>query len=169
MQHTELQYQRILGTDGCLRSAVAKAVTEFQLKPDGAGREGAAADLYALAAQVQAAVVAVEAGAAATVAAAPTIVSMTQAFGVAKIVVTFSASLGGYTTTSQWAVSSPARTVTGVAVVGNTVEVSYSGTVLVTADTPLLAFDAPAEPTLTSLYGVAVADAVAAAVTVAAS
>lgn len=169
MRHDELQYQRTLGTDGCLRVAVAKAVSEFQGKPDGSGREGAAADLYALAAQVQAAVVAVEAGAAAAVAAAPTIVSMTQAFGVAKIIVTFSATLGGYTAASQWAISDPARTVTGASVVGNTVEVSYSGTTLVTADAPLLAFDAPAEPTLTSIYGVAVADAAAAAVTVAAS
>jgi hypothetical protein len=108
--------------------------------------------------------VAVMAGVAAAVAAAPTITSRTQPTGVKVITLNFSRDLGGYALPAHFA-TNPVRTITKVTQSGaRQLQVEYTGAALVNADT--IAFDNPASPTLKSIYGVAVADASAAAITV---
>jgi hypothetical protein len=156
---------RHFGTGEALRSAVARSVDELNQKP-AASAADQANDLYHLGVQMQAAAVAKNASAAAQVAAAPAIASITQAVGANVITVVFSgADLGGYSTPAQWA-TVPARTITRVdQVAERTLQITYSGVSLANGNT--LAFDAPVTPTLKSFYGVPVADAAAAAITVA--
>lgn len=114
-----------------VRTAVAKAVTL------GNRSALAAAQLFTL----------LTAGAAALATAkadttAPAVSSRTQAFGVAKIVITYDGELhpSFVPVATDFAITSPARTVTAADVVGATVVVSYSGDVLVTADSPEIAY-----------------------------
>jgi hypothetical protein len=160
------QVQQLRGFSGGeeFREAAARILTELARKPV-AGSATQANDLYALASQIQAAAVVVNAGAAAAVAAAPTIASRTQPVGVNIITVNFTgADLGGYALPAHWA-TNPVRTITGVRQTGvRQLQITYDGVSLVNTNT--LAFDNPASPTLKSVYGVPVADAAAAAITV---
>jgi hypothetical protein len=159
-----LQQVRQLAGGEKFRQAVASILDELESRP--AAKATAANDLWALAAQIQAAAVAKNAGAAAAVAAAPTIASRTQPTGVNTITVNFTgADLGGFSLPAHWA-TNPVRTITRVRQTGiRQLQIDYSGAALVNGNT--LAFDNPASPTLRSVYGVAVADAGAAAITVA--
>jgi hypothetical protein len=147
------------------RSATSRIVDELNQKP-AASAADQANDLYFLATQIQAAAVAKNASAAANVAAAPAIASITQATGALDIVVVFSgADLAGYSAPAQWA-TVPARTITRVSQTAEReLTITYSGVSLTAGAT--LAFDAPVTPTLKSFYGVAVADAAAALITIA--
>lgn len=158
-----LQQLRGLTGGNEFREATSRVLNELASRP--AAKVTAANDLYALALQIQAAAVAKNANAAANVAAAPTISSITQPTGVKTITVNFAgADLGGYSLPAHWT-TSPARTITKVTQTGiRQLQIEYSGAALVNADT--LAFDNPVSPTLKSVYGVAVADAGAAAITV---
>ena len=146
------------------REATSRVLNELASRP--AAKVTAANDLYALALQIQAAAVAKNANAAANVAAAPTIASRTQPVGVNTITVNFTgADLGGYSLPAHWA-TNPVRTITRVRQTGiRQLQIDYAGAALTNGHT--LAFDNPVSPTLKSVYGVAVADAAAAAITVA--
>lgn len=101
-------------------------------------------------------------------AAAPTVSSRTQTFTERVIVITYSEPLDSVVPpVSAFAITDPARTVTGVEVVGSTVRVSYSGALLVTADAPLIAYTQPSFNQLRDQSGNLAASFSAAAVTVA--
>lgn len=161
---TQLQRIRQLTGGEDFRAAAASIITELESRPT--LKPTAAADLYALSLQLQAACVAKSAGVAAAVAAAPTIASRTQPVGVNVITVNFTgADLGGFSLPAHWA-TNPIRTIVGVDQTGpRQLQIRYSGAALANGNT--LAFDNPAVPTLRSVYGVAVADAAASAITVA--
>lgn len=101
----------------------------------------------------------------------PDVVSITQAFGVATIVVLYDKDLDPafVPAVANFAITDPARTITGVSVAGRRVSITYSGTVLVTADAPLLAYTQVAGTALRDFAGLKAADYTATAVTVAAS
>lgn len=162
---TQLQRLRGFASGEKFRAAAASVLTELALKP-ASGSNTQANDLYALGAQILAAAVAKNASAAANVAAAPTISGRTQPAGVKVITINFAgADLGGYSLPAHWT-TSPVRTITKVTQTGiRQLQIEYAGAALVNGNT--IAFDNPASPTLKSVYGVAVADAAAAAITVA--
>lgn len=167
MKPSELPIARDVRRGEALRTLIADAVSEVQV--DASKRGGvtvASAQLHAM----------LTAGATAIASlrdlVAPAISTRTQAFGAAKIVLTYGKPLDPafVPPTSAFAITDPNRTVTGVAVVGRTVEVSYSGVVLVTADAPLIAYTQPtADLRLRDQAGNLAASFTAAAVTVAAS
>ena len=160
----QIQQVRGLTRGEEFRAAVAQILNELASRPT--AKATAANDLYAIGAQIQAAAVAKNAGAAAAVAAAPTIASRTQPAGVNTITVNFTgADLGGFSLPAHWA-TNPVRTILRVRQTGiRQLQIDYAGAALTNGNT--LAFDNPASPTLRSVYGVAVADAAAAAITVA--
>lgn len=137
MKPSDLPRAGVLALGEQLRTLGAKAVDEALI--DAAARGGTSAKasrLHALATAIATAVAAVRDTT------APAIVSRTQAAGVARIVLTYNEDLdpAWVPPTSAFAITSPARTVTGVAVSGRRVEVSYSGAVLTALDTPEIAY-----------------------------
>lgn len=159
----QLQQVRHLASGESLRSAVAYALTELEGRP--AAKAAAAADLFALGAQIQAAAVAKNAGAAAAVAAPPTISARTQPVGVNTITLNFAgADLGGFATPAQF-VTSPVRTILRVRQTGiRQLQIDYSGAALANGNT--IAFTNTGN-TLKSIYGVNVASAAAQPIVVA--
>lgn len=143
-----------------VRTSVAKAVT-LALRS-----QAAAAQLNALlGAAVQSLV--------ATVAdvVAPTVSTRTQAFTEKVIVLTYNGALhpSFVPPVGAFAITSPTRTVTAVDVVGSTVRITYSGTLLVTADSPDIAYTQDVASGHRDLAGNLAATFAAAAVTVAGS
>lgn len=167
MQPTELRYFPTLQTGAKLRVAVARAIDEANAQ--GSNDAQAAADLYALANQIQAAAVLVDASAA-TNAAAPAVSSLAGAFAAKTITVTYDKALasGHVPAVDDFTITSPDRPVSAVAVNAGagTVTITYTGTQLVTADTPLLTYVSRG---LKGVYGTPVASYSAQAVTVAGS
>lgn len=127
-----------LGTQGdTLRRILAHAVSECE--KDAIRRGGTspkATQLDTLAAAVRTALASLRD------LTAPTLSTITQAVGSNTIVLTYNGGLEGdyVPPTTAFAITSPARTVTGVAVNGARVEVTYSGVSLVSGDTPLIAY-----------------------------
>lgn len=114
-----------------VRTAVARAVTY------GGRSAAAAAQLFTLLSAAAAALVAAK-----NDTTAPTVSTRTQTFTDKVIVITYDGELhpSFVPATTDFAITSPARTVTGVDVVGSTVRVTYSGALLVTADSPEIAY-----------------------------
>lgn len=167
MQPTDLRNSTVLGSWQKLREAAARVIDEANQQ--GSNDAQAAADLYALANQLQAYAVVVDASAA-TNAAAPAVSTRDGAFAAQTITVTYDKALAaGFTPAiTDFAITSPDRPVSAVAVNAGagTVTITYTGTQLVTADTPLLTFT---NRGLRGVYGTPVASYTAQAVTVAGS
>lgn len=150
-----------------LRTSIAAAISEVEVDRSRRGVVTVAAtQLHAL----------LTAGATAIAAmrdlVVPAISTRAQAFGVPKIILTYNKPLDPafVPPTSAFAITVAARTVTGVAVVGRTVEISYSGATLLTADVPQIAYTQPtADFRLRDQAGNLAASFTAAVVTVAAS
>lgn len=102
---------------------------------------------------------------------APAISTRTQAFGVAEIALLYGEQLDAdfVPVAADFVISSPTRTVTGVRIDNRTVYVAYSGTVLVTSDTPDIAYTQNATAGHRDAAGNLAASFTAAAVTVAGS
>jgi hypothetical protein len=168
MRIETLKSPGLLSNGIALRSAAAKAISQVEIYTDKIG--GAANDKATLlnAFFTDCATKAL-AGTSAD-AAAPTVSSRTQTFTEQVIVITYNEPLALVVPDkSAFAITSPARTVTGVEVVGSTVRVSYSGALLVTADSPEIAYTQPSFNRLSDASGNLAASFTAAAVTVAGS
>jgi hypothetical protein len=151
-----------------LRMAAAKAISQVEIYT---GKIGGAANDKATVLNAFFADCATKAlaGTAAD-AAAPTVSTRTQTFTEQVIVVTYNEPLAPIVPdVSAFAITSPVRTVTGVEVRGSTVRVSYSGALLLTADTPDIAYTQPSFNRLSDASGNLAASFAAAAVTVAAA
>ena len=143
-----------------VRTSVAKAVT-LALRS-----QAAAAQLYALLETASATLVATVADAV-----APTVSTLTQTFTEKVIVLTYNSALhpSFVPPVAAFAITDPARTITAVDVVGSTVRLTYTGTLLVTADDPLVAYTQDAALGHRDLANNLAASFTAAAVTVAGS
>lgn len=160
---SDLPRAKSLGKGQELRQLLAAACSEAQV--DASRRAGDSAAAQQLVTLLTAAIAQVS-GVADDV--LPTVSSKTQAFGVASIVLTYSKPLDPdwVPAIADFAITDPARTVTGVSVVGSTVLVAYSGDVLVTADAPLIAYTQSTQG-MRDIAGNLAASFTAAAVTVA--
>lgn len=166
MIHAELQRQRFLQCDEPVRAALATLINELQNKPL-APRAEAASDLFALGTQIENFATAISAGAAAAVAAVPTVSSRTQAVGVRQIVIRTNVDVRGTPTNASLTIA-PARTISSVFQSGpREITINYTGNVLVPGDSPTVAYTVPGSPQWQSVYGVNVATFAAQAVVVA--
>lgn len=105
--------------------------------------------------------------------AVPTVSTRTQTFTDKVIVITYTEGLDPYNVplTTDFAITSPARTINRVEIDGPRVKLHYDGTLLVTADSPEVAYTQPGatQARLQDMAGNLVATHAAAAVTVAGS
>jgi len=167
MRIDELRNSNVLATFQKLRAAIARVIDEANLM--GTNDAQAAADMHAIATQLQAAAVVVDSSAA-TNATAPVVSSLTGAFAAKTITVTYDKALAaGYTpAAADFTITSPDRPVASVAYSAGagTVTITYTGDQLITADTPLLTYVSRG---LRGVYGTPVASYTAQAVTVAGS
>lgn len=126
---------RILGSGPRLRSALTVAINEALGEPTGA----AAKRLDDLLAAARAFVQTVDD------VTAPTVVSRTQAAGANVVVITFSEGLDYRQVPAAAAFAlSPARTITGVEIVGTTLRLTYSGASYTSGNSPTVGYTQPA-------------------------
>lgn len=168
MRIETLKSPGLLSNGIALRSAAAKAISQVEIYT---GKIGGVANDKATLLNAFFLDAAAKALAGTTAdAVAPAVSTRTQTFTEKVIVITYAEALDSVVPpVSAFAITDPARTVTGVEVVGSTVRVSYSGALLVTADAPLIAYTQPSFNQLRDQSGNLAASFAAAAVTVAGS
>jgi hypothetical protein len=164
MKPSDLPRAAVLAVGEALRVLGAKAVDEALA--DAARRGGVspkATRLHVLATAIASAVASVRDTT------APAISTRTQAFGVPTIVLTYAEDLdpAWVPPVAAFAITSPVRTVTAVRVQNRQVQIDYSGAVLLTADSPDIAYTQSATEGHRDLGGTLAASFTAAAVTVA--
>ncbi len=158
----DTRLNHLVATGDALKRALAHTLTECEL--DSAGHKAKLVD--DLLVEARAILGAIDD------ATAPTVSTRTQAAGVRTIVIACSEGLDPtvQVPTSAFAITSPARTITGVRILGASILVDYTGVVLEPGDTPEIAYTQPVDTTVAvrDQAGNLLATFAAAAVTVAA-